>query len=93
MAQVKTQPTTQSVASCLDAIDDETRRKGPISVYMAAGYDDAQHLLAPLGKHKIGKACLYINQLADVKLPVLEQLLVHAVAETKKRYPTIAKKG
>lgn len=68
-------------------------RKGPISVYMAAGCDDAQDLLAQLGKHKIGKACLYINKLSDVKLPVLEQLLVRAVAETKKRYPNTAKKG
>jgi hypothetical protein len=35
----------------------------------------------------MGKACPYINQLADMKLPVLERLLVHAVAETKRRYP------
>jgi len=64
-------------------------RKGPISVYMPAGYDGAEALLAQLGKHKIGKACLYIDKLTDVKLRVLEQLLVRAVAETKKRYPTV----
>ncbi len=62
-------------------------RKGPISIYMVAGYDGAQDLLQQLGKHKIGKACLYINKLADVKLSVLEQLLVRALAETKRRYP------
>ena len=40
-----------------------------------------------LGKHKVGKACLYIGKLDDVKLPVLEELLVRAVAATRKRYP------
>ena len=69
-------------------------RKGPISIYLLPGDDAAQPLLDRLGKHKMGKACLYINQLADVKLPVLEQLLVRAVAETKRRYPTTStKKG
>ena len=33
-------------------------------------------------------------KIADVKLPVLAQLLVRALAETKRRYPnTSAKKG
>jgi hypothetical protein len=62
-------------------------RKGPISVYMPAGYDGAEDLLAQLGKYKVGKACLYVNRLADVKLAVLEKLLARAVVETKKRYP------
>jgi hypothetical protein len=68
-------------------------RKGPISVYMAAGYDHAQDLLAQLGKYKVGKACLTINKLADVNLPVLEQLLARALAETRRRYPATSKKG
>lgn len=66
-------------------------RQGVISVYMAAGYDSAEALLAKLGKHKIGNACLYIKQLSDVRVPVLEELLARAVAETKRRYPRVAK--
>ncbi len=65
-------------------------RKGPISIYMLSGYDGATPLLAKLGKHKIGKACLYVNRLADIDLAVLEQLLVRALAETKQRYPKLA---
>ena len=63
-------------------------RKGDISVYVYAGFEGASSMLASLGKHKLGKACLYLKRLADVELPVLEQLLTQAVAETKRRYPT-----
>ena len=62
-------------------------RKGDISVYLPAGYDGAEALLSQLGKHKIGKACLYIKHLSDVQLPVLEQLVARSMAETKRRYP------
>lgn len=63
-------------------------RKGDLSVYMAAGYTGAEGLLAELGKHKLGKACLYLKWLSDVQMPVLEKLLARAVAEIKRRYPT-----
>lgn len=64
-------------------------RKGDISLYLLAGYDDAatQQLLARLGRHKTGKACLYIRRLSDVELPVLEQLIEHSVADTRRRFP------
>jgi len=62
-------------------------RKGDISVYMVAGHEGGEALLAELGKHRIGKACLYLKRLSDVSLPVLEQLLSRAVAETRRRYP------
>lgn len=64
-------------------------RKGDISVYLLAGYetDETRALLAQLGRHKIGKACLYIRRLSDVQLPVLEQLIARSIAATKARYP------
>lgn len=64
-------------------------RKGDISLYLIAGYEAAETkaLLARLGRHKIGKACLYIKRLSDVQLPVLEQLVARSVAETRRRYP------
>jgi hypothetical protein len=62
-------------------------RKGDLSVYMVAGYEGAEVLLAELGKHKLGKACLYLKRLSDVQIPVLEKLLARAVAKTKRRYP------
>ena len=63
--------------------------KAAISIYLVPGYDEpaTQALLQQLGTHKVGKACLYIKRLADVQLPVLEQLVQNAVAETRRRYP------
>lgn len=63
--------------------------KAHISIYLVSGYDapETQALLAQLGKHKIGKACLYIKRLQDVRLALLEQLIARSVAETKRRYP------
>jgi Domain of unknown function (DU1801) len=65
-------------------------RKGDISVYLVAAGADQDALLAQLGKHKMGKACLYIGKLADVNLPVLEKLIASSVAEIKRRYPSHA---
>jgi hypothetical protein len=63
-------------------------RKGDLSIYLMAGYETprVQAWLARLGKHKVGKACLYVKHLADVDVSVLEELLRHSVAETKRRY-------
>ena len=44
-------------------------------------------LLARLGKHKMGKSCLYMRRLTDVDTRVLEALIAGSVAEAKRRYP------
>jgi Domain of unknown function (DU1801) len=43
--------------------------------------------LAKLGKHKIGKSCLYINKLADVDLAVLERLVALSWEVMNAKYP------
>lgn len=55
-------------------------RKANMVLYLLPGYDEAGEMLDRLGKHKIGKSCLYINKLADVDLAVLEELIVAALA-------------
>lgn len=48
----------------------------------------AQHPLLPrLGKHRVGKSCLYISRLADVDLPVLRRLVVSGVRDVRARGP------
>ncbi len=37
-----------------------------------------------MGKHKLGKGCLYINRLKDVELDVLRELLTVMVAAAQK---------
>jgi len=53
-------------------------RKGDISIYGVAGDDGARELLAQLGKHKLGKGCLYVSRLAEIDDKVLEQLVARA---------------
>lgn len=43
-------------------------------------------LLARIGKHRMGKCCLYFKQLADLDKAVLEQLVAGSIAETRQRY-------
>ena len=55
-------------------------------VYLVAESQEQRALLAKLGKHKMGKACLYFKRLADVDAKVLETLVSESVAETKRRH-------
>ncbi len=55
--------------------------------YIVSDTPEQIALLAKLGKHKMGKACLYIKRLADVDVKVLEALIAGSVAEVKRRYP------
>ena len=43
-------------------------------------------LLESLGKHKMGKSCLYVKQLADLDLGVLEQLVADSIASVRRKY-------
>jgi hypothetical protein len=61
-------------------------RKGDISVYLTADVLGQGELLSRLGKHRIGKGCLYVRKLGDVDLKILEQLVGAAFAERKNRY-------
>ncbi len=61
-------------------------RKGDISVYLTASVLGHHKFVSKLGKHKVGKGCLYIRTLSDVDLKVLEQLVVATVADRKRHY-------
>lgn len=63
-------------------------RKANLVLYVLPGYDDLGDTLANLGKHKIGKSCLYVNKLADVDLDVLEGIVADGVAEMREKYET-----
>ena len=56
-------------------------------VYIVSDTPEQAALLAKLGKHKMGKACLYIKRIADVDTKVLEALIAGSVAEVRRRYP------
>ena len=61
-------------------------RKGDISVYLMPGFEGQEARLARLGRHKTGKACLYLRKLAEIDLAVLEELIDSSVADLRQRY-------
>lgn len=62
-------------------------RKANLVLYIMPGYQDYGEMLDRLGKHKLGKACLYINKLADVDLAVLREIIETGLTDLGKRYP------
>src|SRR5262249_33718344 len=46
-------------------------RKQNITLYLWPGFEGYDDLMAQLGKHSCGKACVYIKRLSDVHLPTL----------------------
>lgn len=62
-------------------------RKSNLSIYILPGYADYGDILADLGKHKLGKSCLYVNKLADIDLGVLRRLIRTGLDDLAKKYP------
>lgn len=62
-------------------------RKQNLTLYIMSGFEHYDALLTQLGKHKLGKACLYINKLADVDLPTLKEIMQRSVEHMIKTNP------
>ena len=60
-------------------------RKQRLVLYIMAGFRRYDSLMKRLGKHKVGKSCLYVNKLDDVDLDVLEELVRESMAAVKAR--------
>lgn len=58
-------------------------RKQYLTIYIMDGFEKYDDLLKKLGKHKLGKSCLYINKLEDVSIPVLKELMSESVKYVK----------
>jgi hypothetical protein len=59
-------------------------RKQNLVLYLMGGYEQYPELLKTLGKHKLGRACLYLNRLDDVHLPTLRKLIQRSVKDYAK---------
>jgi hypothetical protein len=55
-------------------------------VYLVPEGEEQRSLLSNLGKHRMGKVCLYFKRLADLDRSALERLVVNSVAEVRRRY-------
>ena len=61
-------------------------RKTALSLYIMSGFSRYDQLMKKLGKHKTGKACLYIKKLEDVDIVVLKELMEASLAYMKEKY-------
>jgi hypothetical protein len=55
-------------------------------IYLLAEGERLRSLLSKLGKHRMGKVCLYIKRLADLDKPTLKRLIAGSVAEVRRRH-------
>jgi hypothetical protein len=62
-------------------------RKQNITLYIMAGFEHYDQLLAQLGKHTHAKSCLYIKRLSDLHLPTLEKLIQASVTHMRETNP------
>jgi hypothetical protein len=60
-------------------------RKQALTLYVLGGWEHDTQLLGELGKHSLGKGCLYIKRLQDVKVPVLKKLIDLSVKRARKQ--------
>jgi hypothetical protein len=61
-------------------------RKQAISLYMVADFETRDELLSNLGKHKIGKSCLYIKSLDDIHIPTFKKLIRGSIKALKAKH-------
>ena len=62
-------------------------RKANLVVYIMPGYADFGDILADLGKHKLGRSCLYLNKLADVDEAALKRLIKAGLKDLATHWP------
>lgn len=59
-------------------------RKQAISIYLMISHEELKEELALLGKHKLGKGCIYVNKLTDID----EQALRIMISKAFKKHQT-----
>lgn len=61
-------------------------RKQNLTLYIMPGFERHDELMKKLGKHSVGKSCLYIKRLDDIHFPTLKKLVSESVKYMKKKY-------
>lgn len=62
-------------------------RKQALTIYVMAGFDRYDEIMARLGKYRTGTSCLYVKRLEDVDLDVLEELARTSLEHMERQYP------
>jgi len=61
-------------------------RANAIVLYLSCDLNDKKEFLQRFGKHKHGKGCIYIKQLADIDPGVLNEMIKTSVEYLTKKY-------
>ena len=61
-------------------------RKPEFSLYIYSPAEEHKHLLANLGKFKIGKACIYVKKLSDINIATAGELCRATIAYLNKHH-------
>jgi hypothetical protein len=78
MYELKTKETENSVIEFIEGVDNLKKREDAY---------EREALLQKLGKHSSGKACVYINKVADVDVEVIKELINRSVEFLRETYP------
>jgi Domain of unknown function (DU1801) len=58
-------------------------RKAEFALYLSSAFEKRDELLKQFGKHKTGKACIYIKKIEDINVPVLKKMISASLKYTK----------
>ncbi len=61
-------------------------RKAEIVLYPGCALDGQAAVLARLGRHRLGKGCVYLKRLADADRDALAELIAAGLAEVAQRW-------
>lgn len=64
--------------------------RAEISIYILPGYTDFGPILKDLGKHRLGKSCLYLRRLLPSDEPALRRLIRAGLDDLATRWPVFA---
>ena len=62
-------------------------RKQNLTIYFMNGFRKYESQLKRLGKHKLGKSCLYINKLSDINIAVLKEMMKDSIDHIRSKKP------
>ncbi len=62
-------------------------RAAALTIYLSGQFEKREELLEQLGKHKTEKGCIYIKQLADINIGILQKMIASHIRHIQKMYP------
>lgn len=61
-------------------------RKSALTLYVNTGCEGEETLLSDLGKFKMGKSCIYVKRLSDIRIDILQQIIKSTIIFLENKY-------